>query len=93
MTWLAQPWQDGPRRPAGVAAARGGRPGAPRVGFSLTGEEYALLEEAAGRSGRARGAYAAERTMAALQGGSGAESAAFHELLRELTALPGWYAG
>ena len=31
-----------------------------RVEFSLTGEEFELLEAAAGRAGRARGAYAAE---------------------------------
>ncbi len=31
-----------------------------RVEFSLTGEEFELLEAAAGRAGRARGAYAAD---------------------------------
>ena len=39
-----------------------------RVGFSLTGEEYALLEAAAGRAGRATAAYAAEAALTAQAG-------------------------
>jgi hypothetical protein len=41
-----------------------------RVGFSLTGEEYAVLEAAAGRAGRATAAYAAEAALMAAQGRS-----------------------
>ena len=41
-----------------------------RVGFSLTGEEYELLEAAAGRAGRATAAYAAEAALTAAQGRS-----------------------
>ena len=40
-----------------------------RVEFSLTGEEFELLEAAAGRAGLARGAYAAEAALAAARGG------------------------
>jgi len=39
-----------------------------RVEFSLTSEEFELLGAAAGRAGRARGAYAAEVTLAAARG-------------------------
>ena len=55
-----------------------------RVGFSLTGEEYALLEAAAGRAGRATAAYAAEAALTAAQGRSMEQDTVFHELLREL---------
>jgi hypothetical protein len=45
-----------------------GSDGPPRVEFSLTGEEFKLLGAAAGRAGRARGAYAAEADLAAARG-------------------------
>ena len=60
-----------------------------KVEFRLTDEELELLEEAASRSGRARGAYAAEVTMAAVRGGPAAESAALREVLRELYRAAG----
>jgi len=55
-----------------------------KVELRLNDEELELLEEAASRSGRARGAHAAEITIAALRGGSAADSAALREILREL---------
>ena len=60
-----------------------------RVGFSLTGEEYALLEAAAGRAGRATAAYAAEAALVAAQGRSMEQDTVFHELLRELIHASG----
>jgi hypothetical protein len=60
-----------------------------RVGFSLTGEEYALLEAAAGRAGRATAAYAAEAALTAAQGRSMEHDTLFHELLRELMRASG----
>ena len=61
-----------------------------RVGFSLTGEEYAaVLEAAAGRAGRATAAYAAEAALTAAQGWSTEQDTLFHELLRELTRASG----
>jgi hypothetical protein len=60
-----------------------------KVEFRLNDEELELLEEAASRSGRARGAHAAEITMAALRGGPAAESAALREVLRELYRAAG----
>src|SRR6478672_4691605 len=60
-----------------------------RVGFSLTGEEYALLEAAAGRTGRATAAYAAEAALMAAQGRSMEQDTVFHELLRELMRAAG----
>ena len=60
-----------------------------RVGFSLTSEEYALLEAAAGRSGRATAAYAAEAALMAAQGRSIEQDTLLHELLRELMRTSG----
>ena len=60
-----------------------------RVGFSLTGEEYALLEAAADRAGRATAAYAAEAALTAAQGRSMEQDTLFHELLRELIRASG----
>src|SRR5260370_25365378 len=80
---------------AGRGEAQGGRrprhgaKRAYRVDFSLTGEEFELLEAAAGRAGRARGAFAAEAALAAARGGPAAADSAFPELLRELIRAPG----
>jgi hypothetical protein len=60
-----------------------------RVGFSLTGEEYALLEAAAGRAGRATAAYTAEAALTAAQGRSMEQDTLLHELLRELMRASG----
>jgi hypothetical protein len=57
-----------------------------RVEFSLTGEEFELLEAAAGR---ARGAYAAEATLAAARGRPVAADTPVRELLRELIRASG----
>ena len=60
-----------------------------RVEFSLTGEEFGLLDAAAERAGRARGAYAAEAALAAARGGAGAAGTPLAELLRELIRASG----
>jgi hypothetical protein len=60
-----------------------------KVEFRLTDEELELVEEAARRSGRARGAYAAEVTLAAAQGGPAAERTALREVLGELIRAAG----
>ncbi len=60
-----------------------------RVEFSLTSEEFGLLEAAAERAGRARGAYAAEAALAAARGGPAAAGAPLPELLRELIRAAG----
>jgi hypothetical protein len=60
-----------------------------RVEFSLTGEEFELLEAAADRAGRARGAYAAEAALAAARGGPAAADTPLRELLRELIRASG----
>jgi len=60
-----------------------------KVEFRLTDEELELLEEAASRSGRARGAHAAEITMAGVRGGPATENAALREALRELYRAAG----
>ena len=60
-----------------------------KVEYRLNDEELELLEEAASRSGRARGAHAAELTMAALRGGPAADNAALRETLRELYRAAG----
>jgi hypothetical protein len=60
-----------------------------RVEFSLTGEEFELLEAAAERAGRARGAYAAEAALSAARGGSGVAAGPLLELLRELIRAAG----
>jgi hypothetical protein len=60
-----------------------------RVEFSLTGEEFGLLEAAAERAGRARGAYAAEAALAAARGGPAVAGMPLLELLRELIRAAG----
>ena len=60
-----------------------------RVEFSLTGEEFELLEAVAGRAGQARGAYAAETALAAARGRPMAADSPLRELLRELIGASG----
>jgi hypothetical protein len=60
-----------------------------RVEFSLTSGEFGLLEAAAERAGRSRGAYAAEAALAAARGGPTAADAPLRELLRELIRAAG----
>jgi len=73
----------GSRRPRQQAKRRR------RVGFSLTDEEFELLEAAAGRAGRAPGAYAAAAALTAAQGRAMEQDTVFHELLRELVRASG----
>jgi hypothetical protein len=60
-----------------------------KVEFRLTDEELALLDDAARRSGRARGAFAAEAALTAAQSRSAAGSAALAEALGELIRASG----
>ena len=78
---------------AGAGAGRRRSPqAAPRprlVKFFLTEEELAQLDEAAGQAGLARGAFAAEVTMAAARGRSARISASLREALVELMSAAG----
>jgi hypothetical protein len=56
------------------------------VRFDLTEDEFAELEQAAGRAGLAKGAYAAEAALAAARGGVTALGEPFREALGEVTA-------
>jgi hypothetical protein len=71
---------------------RRSRQEAPRlrlVKFFLTDDELAELDEAAGQAGLARGAFAAEVTMAAARGRSARISAPLREALVELMSAAG----
>jgi len=59
------------------------------VEFSLTGQEFELLEAAAERAGQARWAYAAEAALAAARGGPAVVDTPLRELLRELIRASG----
>jgi hypothetical protein len=59
------------------------------VRFDLTEAEFAELEQAAGRAGLAKGAYAAEAALAAARGTVTESDAAFREVLTELIAASG----
>ena len=56
---------------------RAGRPY--RVHFSLTASEFAALEEAAGRAGLARGAFAAQVVLAHVEGSGAGPDAPLRE--------------
>ena len=73
----------GSRRPRQQAKRRR------RVEFTLTDEEFELLEAAAGRAGRAPGAYAAGAALAAAQGRAMEQDTLLHELLREILRASG----
>jgi hypothetical protein len=60
-----------------------------KVEFRLTDEELSLLEDAARRSGRARGAFAAEAALAAAQSGPAAGNAGLAEVVGELMRASG----
>jgi hypothetical protein len=60
-----------------------------RVEFSLTAAEFADVEAAAGRAGLARGAYAAQVTLAAARGTATGGQAPLREALRELIRAAG----
>jgi hypothetical protein len=80
---------------AGRAEGQGGRrprqrAGRPyRVQFSLTAAEFAALQAAAGRAGLARGAYAAQVVLAAVQGSGAGPEVPLREALRELIRAAG----
>ena len=59
------------------------------VRFDLTEEEFAELEQAAGRAGLAKGAYAAEAALAAARGQAAAPDALFQDALAELIRAAG----
>jgi hypothetical protein len=59
------------------------------VEFSLTAGEFAALEEAAGRAGLARGAYAAQVVLAHVSGSAAGPEAPGREPLRELVLAAG----
>jgi hypothetical protein len=60
-----------------------------RVHFSLTAGELAAVEEAAGRAGLARGAYAAQVVVAHAEGTSTGPEGTAREALRELVRASG----
>jgi hypothetical protein len=59
------------------------------VKFFLTDEELAELDEAAGQAGLARGAFAAEVTLAAAKGAQARVASPLREALAELMAAAG----
>ncbi|MGH3222188.1 MAG: hypothetical protein ACRDPY_26430 [Streptosporangiaceae bacterium] len=76
--------QAGPGRRSRQAAPR------PRlVKFFLTEEELAELDEATGRAGQARGAFAAEAALAAAHGRSSRAGSPVREALVELMTAAG----
>jgi hypothetical protein len=60
-----------------------------RVEFTLTGQEMAALEEAAGRTRLARGAYAAQVVLAHVNGSGTGPEAPDREALLELVRAAG----
>lgn len=59
------------------------------VRFDLTEDEFAEVEEAAGRAQMAKGAYAAEATLSAARGTAVEPDTAFREALAELMRASG----
>jgi hypothetical protein len=60
-----------------------------RVEFSLTDQEFEDLAAAAGRSGLARGAYAAEAALSAARGTTASTDSGFREALGEFIRAAG----
>ena len=80
----------GADRRGGQGSRRARQPGRSfRVHFSLTEAEFAALDEAAGRAGLARGAFAAQVVLAHVTGGAAGPEAPLRELLRELVRAAG----
>jgi hypothetical protein len=80
------------RPSAGSRSRRRPRQQAPyprSVRFGLTEEEFAELEQAAGRAGLAKGAYAAEAALSAARGTAVEPDTAFREALGELIRASG----
>ena len=82
----------GARPSAGSRSRRRPREQAPRcrtVRFDLTEEEFTELEQAAGRAGLAKGAYAAEAALSAARGTAVEPNTLFREALGELVRASG----
>ena len=80
------------RPSAGSRSRRRPREEAPRsrtVRFDLTEKEFAELEEAAGRAGLAKGAYAAEAALSAARGTAAEPDTVLREALGELMRAAG----
>ena len=80
------------RPSAGSRSRRRPRQQAPRprtVRFDLTEAEFAELEQAAGRAGLAKGAYAAEAALSAARGTAVEPDTVFREALGELIRASG----
>lgn len=80
------------RPSAGSRSRRRTRQQAPRcrtVRFDLTEEEFTELEQAAGRAGLAKGAYAAEAALSAARGTAVEPDTVFREALGELMRASG----
>ena len=80
------------RPSAGSRSRRRPRQQAPRprtVRFDLTEAEFAELEQAAGRAGLAKGAYAAEAALSAARGTSVEPDTVFREALGEVIRASG----
>src|SRR5580692_6625894 len=80
------------RPSAGSRSRRRPREQAPRsrtVRFDLTEKEFAELEEAAGRAGLAKGAYAAEAALSAARGTTAEPDTVLREALGELLRAAG----
>jgi hypothetical protein len=80
------------RASAGSRSRRRPRQQAPRprtVRFDLTEAEFAELEQAAGRAGLAKGAYAAEAALSAARGTAVEPDTVFREALGELIRASG----
>jgi hypothetical protein len=80
------------RPSAGSRSRRRPRQQAPRprtVRFDLTEEEFAELEQAAGRAGLAKGAFAAEAALSAARGTAVEPDTVFREALGELIRASG----
>jgi hypothetical protein len=83
--------QGGPRRPGARSRRRTRQPirRVRSVRFGLTEEEYGEVGEAAAHAGMAKGAYAAQATLAAARGLMNPVDAPFRQALTELIRAAG----
>lgn len=83
--------QGGPRRPGARSRRRSRQPvrRVRSVRFGLTEEEYGEVGEAASQAGMAKGAYAAQATLAAARGLMNPADAPFRQALTELIRAAG----
>ena len=83
--------QSGPRRPGARSRRRSRQPvrRVRSVRFGLTEEEYGEVGEAAAQAGMAKGAYAAQATLAAARGLMNPADAPFRQALTELIRAAG----